>query len=48
MPPARPPLSGEELLLAVSDAMVFLHQRYQELLCSSPAAEIVGSRVSLS
>ncbi len=42
MPASRPPLIGEELLFAVTEAMVVLHQRYYHRTPVSAKTQMLG------
>jgi uncharacterized protein YbcI len=42
MPAARPPLIGEELLFAVTEAMVLLHQRYHQRTPVTAKTQMLG------
>ena len=42
MPASRPPLNGEELLFAVTEAMVVLHQRYYHRTPVSAKTQMLG------
>ncbi len=42
MPAVRPPLSGDELLFAVTEAMVVLHQRYYHRTPVSAKTQMLG------